>query len=342
MAKVALLYEGAPMSAETMQAIRVHAYGAPDQLILEQIPRPQPQAGELLVRVYAAGVLPMDCYVRQGRMAALMPKSFPYIPGTAFAGVIEAVGAGVTAFEPGQAICGRSPQGTYAEYTTVQADAPALAPDSVGYRQASAISPLALMPAALGFDEAATLSGGATTAWTALFEDGGLQAGQRVLIHGAAGGVGAFAVQFARWKGAQVIATASAANLDFVRSLGADIVIDYHATPFEEVARDVDLVLDTIGGATLLRSMQVVKRGGTLVSILEPPSAELAQELGIRAIKNAALPTSAHLLSIVQLIDAGHARPTIRRVFALDQAAQAHALCETGHGRGRIVLHIAG
>jgi len=330
------------MSADTMQAIRVHAYGGPEQLQLEQIPRPQPQAGELLVRVYAAGVLPMDCYVRQGRMAAIMPKSFPYIPGTAFAGVIEALGAGVTTFQNGQAICGRSPQGTYAEYTTVQAHAPAPTPDSAGYRQSAAISPLALKPAALSFDEAATLSGGATTAWTALFEDGALQAGQRVLIHAAAGGVGSFAVQFARWKGAQVIGTASAANLDFVRSLGADTVIDYLTTPFEEVVRDVDLVLDTIGGATLQRSMQVVKRGGTLVSLLEPPPAELAQALGIRAIKNAVFPTSAHLQSIVRLIDAGHARPTIRQSFALDQVAQAHALCETGHGRGRIVLHIAG
>ncbi len=300
------------MSADTMQAIRVHAYGGPEQLQLEQIPRPQPQAGELLVRVYAAGVLPMDCYVRQGRMAAIMPKSFPYIPGTAFAGA------------------------------TVQAHAPAPTPDSAGYRQSAAISPLALKPAALSFDEAATLSGGATTAWTALFEDGALQAGQRVLIHAAAGGVGSFAVQFARWKGAQVIGTASAVNLDFVRSLGADTVIDYLTTPFEEVVRDVDLVLDTIGGATLQRSMQVVKRGGTLVSLLEPPPAELAQALGIRAIKNAVFPTSAHLQSIVRLIDAGHARPTIRQSFALDQVAQAHALCETGHGRGRIVLHIAG
>jgi NADPH:quinone reductase-like Zn-dependent oxidoreductase len=330
------------MSADTMQAIRVHEYGGPEQLKLEQIPRPQPQAGELLIRVHAAGVLPMDCYLRQGRMAAIMPKSFPYIPGTAFAGVIEQLGARVTTFQNGQAVCGRSPQGTYAEYTTVLADAPAPAPDSVGYRQSAAISPLALKPAALSFDEAATLSGGATTAWTALFEDGALQAGQQVLIHAAAGGVGSFAVQFAKWKGAQVIATASAANLDFVRSLGADTVIDYRATPFEEVVRDVDLVLDTIGGTTLQRSMQVVKRGGTLVSLLEPPPAALAQALGIRAIKNAVFPTSAHLQSIVRLIDAGHARPTIRQIFALDQAPQAHQLCQTGHGRGRIVLHIAG
>jgi len=330
------------MSADTMQAIRVHAYGEPEQLRLEHIPRPQPQAGELLIRVHAAGVLPADCYVRQGRMSGFMPQSFPYTPGTAFAGVIEEFGAGVTAFQNGQAVCGRSPQGTYAEYTTVQAQASAPAPDRAGYRQSAAFSPLALMPAALSFDAAATLSGGATTAWTALFEDGGLHAGQRVLIHAASGGVGSFAVQFAKWKGAHVIATASTANLDFVRSLGAETVIDYLATPFEELVHDVDLVLDTVGGATLQRSMQVVKRGGTLVSLLEPPPAALAQELGIHAIKNAVFPTSAHLQSIVQLIDAGHVRPTIRQIFALDEAPQSHQLCETGHGRGRIVLHIAG
>jgi len=319
------------MLAQTMQAIRVHAYGGPEQLKLEQIARPQPQAGELLIRVHAAGVLPADCYVRHGRMARMMPQSFPYTPGTAFAGVIEELGAGVTAFQEGQAVCGRSPQGTYAEYTTVLAHA-----------SAPAFSPLALKLATLSFDEAATLSGGATTAWTALFEDGGLQAGQRVLIHAAAGGVGSFAVQFAKWKGAHVIATSSVANLDFVRWLGAETVIDYRATPFEELVHDLDLVLDTVGGAILQRSMQVVKRGGTLVSLLEPPPAQQAQELGIRAIKNAIFPTSAHLEAITQLIDAGHVRPTVRQIFALGEAAQAHQLCETGHGRGRIVLHVAG
>ncbi|MEP7188517.1 MAG: alcohol dehydrogenase catalytic domain-containing protein, partial [Roseiflexaceae bacterium] len=132
------------MSAQTMQAIRVHAYGGPEQLKLEQLPRPQPQAGELLIRVHAAGVLPVDCYVRQGRMAKLMPQSFPYTPGTAFAGVIEELGAGVTTFQRGQAVCGRSPQGSYAGYTTVQAQAAAPAPDSAGYRQSVAFSPLAL------------------------------------------------------------------------------------------------------------------------------------------------------------------------------------------------------
>ncbi len=228
---------------QTMRAIQVHRYGEPEVLQLDEIPRPQPQAGEILVRIHAAGVLPIETVVRSGAFARFMPKTFPYIPGSAFAGVVEEVGAGVTNFVKGQAICGRAPQGSYAEYVTIVADPPPVAPDSAGYNQSAAIIPLAPMPKSWSFDEAATLSGGATTAWTSLFEDGELRYGQRVLIHGAAGGVGLFAVQFARWKGAHVIGTASAANLEFVRSLGAETVIDYNNTPFEELAGEVDLVL---------------------------------------------------------------------------------------------------
>jgi NADPH:quinone reductase-like Zn-dependent oxidoreductase len=199
---------------------------------------------------------------------------------------------------------------------------------------------LALKPETLSFDEAATISGGATIAWTALFEDGALQAGQRVLIHGAAGGVGLYAIQFARWKGAQVIATASTANVDFVRSLGAETVIDYTTTPFEQFVRDVDLVLDTIGGETLQRSMEVVKSGGTLISLLEQPPQEKAQERDIRALNNAVLPTNEHLRTIAQLIAEGQIKAIAGKTFPLPEAPQAHELSQSGHGRGRIVLHI--
>jgi NADPH:quinone reductase-like Zn-dependent oxidoreductase len=211
----------------------------------------------------------------------------------------------------------------------------------VDQRQYDTISLLAPKPEALSFDEAATLSGGATTAWTALFEDGKIHAGQRVLIHAAAGGVGLFAVQFARWKGAHVIGTASTDNIDFVRSLGAETVIDYTTTPFEEVVHDVDFVLDTVGGETLIRSANILKRGGRLVSIMGPVPEELAQRTDIHAMRNEVRPTSEHLQAVVQLIDEGHARSTIQQVFPLSGAAQAHTLCETRHGRGRIVLHIA-
>jgi NADPH:quinone reductase-like Zn-dependent oxidoreductase len=314
------------MSKKMMQAIRVHQYGGPEELKLEQIPCPEPQPGEVLIRVYATGVLPAEWKIRQGAFHAFQPATFPYIPGSAFAGVVEEVGDGVTAFHKGQAVFGRSNKGTYAEYTTASEDT------------------AALKPASLSFDEAATISGGATTAWTALFENGAMQKGQRVLIHGAAGGVGSFAVQFARLKGAQVIGTASTANVEFVRALGAETVIDYTSTPFEQVVHDVDLVLDTIGGETLQRSMPVVKRGGTLVSLIQQPSQEKARELGIHAMKNSAalpFPSTNLLQTIAQLIAESQVKVTLSRIFPLREASFAHELSQSGHGRGRIVLHIA-
>ncbi len=323
---------------DLMKAIQVSHYGGPDVLKIEHIPRPEPQTMEILVRVYAAGVLPMDCYTRSGSMASIMPKSFPYTPGTTFAGVIEKTGPGVTDWQVGQAVCGRAPGGTYAEYVTIQTNPPTFTPDTIGYRNTSFISPLALKPETLSFEEAAALSGGATTAWTSLFEDGNLQAGQTILIHGAAGGVGLFAVQFAKWKGAHVIGTTSTANLDFVHSLGAEKVIDYTTTHFEDVVHDIDFVLDTIGGETLQRSLRILKRGGTLVTIVEPAPTAQAEKLDIHAIKNAVFPTSEHLQKIVQIIDKGYARPFIQKVFSLDEASLAHELCETRHGRGRIIL----
>ena len=322
------------MAKRMMQAIRVHQYGGPEHLKLEQIPCPEPQAGEVLIRIHSTGILPIEWKIRQGFFRTMRPSIFPYIPGSAIAGVVEEVGSGVTAFQKGQAVFGRSTNGAYAEYTTTAVDPPALKPET--------FSLLALKPEALSFDEAATLSGGATIAWTALFEDGALQAGQRVLIHGAAGGVGSFAVQFARWKGAQVIGTTSKANMDFVRSLGAGTVIDYSSATFEHEVRDVDLVLDTIGGETLQRSMQVVKRGGTLISLLEQPSSELARANGIHARKNAAVPTSNLLQTIAQLIVEGDIKAIVGATFPLQEANLAHELSQTGHGRGRIVLHIAG
>lgn len=315
------------MPKRAIQAIRVHQYGGPEQLTLEQIPCPEPQAGEVLVRVHAAGVLPAEWKLRQGFFRDVLPTSFPFIPGSAFSGVIEDVGSGVTAFQKGQAVFGRTTNGAYAEYAT------------------AAVETLALKPETLSFDEAATISGGATVAWTALFENAVLQAAQRILIHGAAGGVGLFAVQFARWKGAQVIGTASTANVEFVRSLGAQTVIDYTSAPFEQVVQDVDVVLDTIGGETLQRSMRVVKRGGILVSLLEQPPQEKARKLGIRAMKNTAalpFPSTNLLQTIAQLIEKGLVHVTVARTFPLHEANLAHELSQSGHGRGRIVLHIAG
>jgi len=309
-----------------MRTVRVYQYGGPKELRLEQIPRPEPQAGEVLLRVIAAGVLPADVKRRQGFFRGIHATTFPYIPGSAVAGVVEAVGPDVTAFAPGDAVFGRTNNGAYAEYTT------------------AAVETLALKPETLSFAEAATISGGATTAWTSLFDNGQLQAGQRALIHGGAGGVGLYAVQLARWKGAQVIATASGSNVEFVRSLGADIVIDYTKTPFEEATGAVDLVLDTVGGEVTERSLRVIRRGGTLVSLLEEPPEEVARARGVRAIKNSVTfpyPPTALLNSIAGLIVEGHIRAVVGPCFPLQEVQQAHALCETGHGRGRIVLMVA-
>jgi len=312
------------MSEQWMQAIRVYHYGGPEQLKLEQVRRSEPGAGEVLVRVHAAGVLPVEWKVRQGFFQAFNPVSFPYIPGSAFAGVIEGVGPLVTTFEIGQAVFGRSLKGTYAEYTTVS------------------IETLARKPASLSFDEAAVISGGATTAWEALFDRGRLQAGQRVLILGAAGGVGSFAIQFAKWKGAEVIGTTGATNVDFVRSLGAEMVVDYTTTSVEQVVHDVDLVIDTVGGETLASGWPVIKRGGTLVSIAGQPAQKKARELGIRALFfSGSPPSSERLQTIAQLLDEGYIKVTLARIFPLREASLAHELSQRGHGRGRIILHIA-
>jgi NADPH:quinone reductase-like Zn-dependent oxidoreductase len=310
------------MSTQTMQIIRVHQYGGPEQLILEQAARPAPQAGEVLLRVHAAAVHPMDGKIRQGLFKDMRPLSFPYTPGSALAGVIEEVGPGVTSFAVGQAVFGQSTKGAYAEY--------AVAPEET----------LALKPPSLSFGGAAILAGSATTAWQALFERGGLEAGQRVVILGAAGGVGSFAVQLAKWKGAQVIGTTSPANRAFLTDLGADTVIDYTSTPLEQGAHDVDLVLDTVGGEALEASLRVLKRGGTFVSIVRPPEIEQAQERGVRALFFVGRTSRALLETIAQLIDAGEVRPVVGGTFALPEAHLAHARVQSRHGRGRIVLHL--
>ena len=311
------------MSTQTTRVIHVYSYGGPEQLKLEQKPRPEPQAGEVLLRVHAAGVNQIDWKIRQGLMKDFQPVTFPYTPGIEVAGVVEGVGPGVTAFEIGQAVFGQSARGAYAEYITESVEA------------------LALKPETLSFAEAATVPVGATTAWRALFDNGGLTSGQRVLIQGAAGGVGLFAVQLAKWKGAQVIGTASTANLDFVLGLGADTVVDYTTTPVESVVQEVDLVLDGVGGETLISSLAALRRGGTLISIAGLPPREEAQARGVRAafIRNQ---YSRELLqTVTRFIDEGRIKVTVGKTFPLSEVQQAHEYSRSGHGRGRIVLQIA-
>jgi NADPH:quinone reductase-like Zn-dependent oxidoreductase len=311
------------MSTQTSYAIQVHNYGDADQLKLERIQQPEPRDGEVLVRVFAAGVNPVDWKIRAGWMKDFRPATFPYVPGADLAGVVEKVGPGVSAFQPGQDVFGRSSNGSYAEYSLAPANA------------------LALKPKKLSFDEAATIPVGATTAWQGLFDHGNLQPGQRVLILGGAGGVGIFALQFAHWKDAHVISTASTNNLDFVRSLGAETVIDYTKTRIEDEIHDVDLVFDTVGGEALASVWPALKRGGMLVAIAGQPDERKAQEFGVHTGRFSAQVNSELLSTIAQLIDDGQIKVVTGTIFPLSEAGKAQELSQSGHGRGRIVLHIA-
>jgi NADPH:quinone reductase-like Zn-dependent oxidoreductase len=306
----------------TMKAIRIHTYGGPEVLRYEDVPRPVPAAGEVLIKIHAAAVNPVDWKVRAGLVRELLKHQLPLIPGWDAAGVIEDVGAGVARLKRGDEVYTRPDifrDGTYAEYIAVREPEVALKPKSLDHVHAAAI-PLA-----------------ALTAWQALFDAGGVSAGQRVLIHAAAGGVGSFAVQLAKCKGAYVIGTASANNREFLRGLGADEVIDYNAVRFEDHVHDVDMVLDAMAGETQRRSWKTLKPGGILVSILggveNPPA-------GARHAQVFVQPDAAQLSEIAKLVDAGKVRAIVETVLPLTEARHAQELNETGHTRGKIVLRV--
>lgn len=308
------------MSNSIMQVIRAHDYGGPEVLQLEQAPIPQPQAGQVLVRIFASGVNPADWKFRAGLAKAYRPLIFPWVPGLEAAGVVEAVGEGVSAFHPGQAVFGPM-QGSYAEYTVAQA------------------SDLQPRPENLTFTEAAAVPIGALTAWGAVIDGVKVESGWRVLVHGAAGGVGLFAVQLARWKGAHVIGTASNRNLEFVRSLGAEQVIDYNALQFEDVLHDLDAVIDTVGGDLPERSMKVLRREGVFVTVAAQVTPEMGLANGVRIVR-VGRTAMENFTQINELLAAKKIWPVVGAVFPLAQARQAHELSQTGHGRGRIVLNM--
>jgi NADPH:quinone reductase-like Zn-dependent oxidoreductase len=310
------------MAFDTMQAVRIHNYGGPEVLKLEQAPVPQVQAGQVLVRIIASGVNPADWKTRSGMSKAYRPLTFPWIPGLEAAGTVAAVGDnGESAFRSGQAVFGPMPA-SYAEYSVAQA------------------TDLQPMPVNLTFEEAASAPIGALTAWGAVIDAAGVQPGWRVLVHGAAGGVGLFAVQLARWKGARVIGTASTRNLEFVRSLGVEQVIDYNALQFEDVLHDLDAVIDTVGGDLPERSMKVLRRDGVFVTVATQASPDMGQAHGVRVMRGGRTAIGT-LKQIHDLLAAKKIRPVVGAVFPLAQARQAHELSHTGHGRGRIVLHVA-
>lgn len=304
-----------------MHAVRLHRYGGPDELIYEDTVRPRPHPGEALVRVRAAGVNPVDWQTRRGDGS---DDPFPIILGWDIAGVIEEVGMGVERFAPGDEVFGmvRFPDfgNAYAEYV------------------AAPISDLARKPARLSFVEAAAAPLVTLTAWQALFEVAQLRAGQTILVHAAAGGVGHIAVQLAKWKGAHVIGTASGQNADFLRRLGVDQVIDYTRERFEHIARGVDVVLDTQGGATQERSFATLKPGGILVSITTPPNDSLARAHHVNTADILVHRSGEQLVRAAALFEEGILRVEVARTFPLAEAGAAHRLGEQHHTRGKIVL----
>lgn len=317
------LAQGSPLPP-VMHAVRFHEYGGPERIVYEEVVVPTPGAGELLVRVRAAGVNPVDAKMRSG-LGKRLQLPLPFTPGFDVAGGVVAVGEGVTRFRPGDdvfAYLALSRGGGYAEYAIVREEEAAPKPATVDAVHAAAI-PLA-----------------ALTAWQALFDTARLAEGQTVLIHGASGGVGTFAVQLAKAKGAKVIGTASGRNQAYLEELGADVAIDYETQRFQNVVRDVDVVLDTVGGETLTRSFEVVKSGGFVVSVVDDPARHAPGGSKVRTASILVKPDGEELAKIGALIDEGRVTVVVSETFPLVGAQAAHEKIETGHTRGKIVLEV--
>jgi NADPH:quinone reductase-like Zn-dependent oxidoreductase len=315
----------------TMKAVRMHRYGGPDVLSYEDAPQPEPAVDELLVRVHAAGINPVDWKIREGHLKGI-PHTLPLILGWDVSGVVERIGTGATGFAVGDEIYARpdlTRNGAYAEYIVVRVSEAAKKPRSIDHVQAASL-PLAGL-----------------TAWQGLFEAPpshssiGLTAGQTILIHGAAGGVGSLVVQLAKWKGARVIGTSSGANAELLRNLGVDQHVDYTTQRFEDVVHGVDAVFDTIGGDTQTRSWGVLKPGGVLLSIVSRPDEEAAKAHGARAAFVFIAPSAKQLTTLAQLVDENKLKPIVTDVMPLVAARKAHELSQGGHVRGKIVLEVA-
>ncbi|PYK68005.1 MAG: NADPH:quinone reductase [Verrucomicrobia bacterium] len=296
-----------------MKAIVVHEYGGPEVLKYEDAPKPDQKEDQILVRFIAAGVNPVDEASRSQKYAKCFGITLPFIPGYDIAGVVEKIGAKITRFRTGDpvyAYLSLKDGGGYAEYAVATEVEAAPKPQSITFGEAAGVPVVAL------------------TAWQALIDTAKLSAGQTVLIHGGSGGVGTFAVQIAKARGAKVIATASTANQDLLKQLGADVAIDYTKQKFEDVAKDVDVVLDSVGKDTLARSYGVVKKGGFIVTSIRGAS------LGVE-------PNSSQLTEIGKLIDEKKIKVVVSQTFPLSEAMKAQQQVATGHTRGKIVLRVA-
>ena len=304
-----------------MKAVRIHEFGGPEVLRYEDVPIPQPDKGEIRVKVIASGVNPVDWKIRKGFIKLPLPMTM----GFDISGIVDAIGPKVDKFHLGDQIFAKEspPHGGYAEYTLVNDSHAALKPKSMGFIEAAAIPTAGL------------------TAWQMLFDMAGLKSGQIVLIHGAAGGVGNFALQFAKWKGAYTIGTASGGNMQFLKSLGADEVVDYKALKFEDVVHDVDVVIDTIGGDTFDRSWGVLKPGGFLVTTVADVQEGAAEAHGVHARRISHQANGGELAQIAKIIDENFVKPVVTMVLPLIEARKAQELSESQHTRGKIVLRVA-
>jgi len=320
-----LSLSGYAQNTANMRAIQIQEFGDPEVLRVQEVSIPVPGPGELLVRVHAAAVNPVDTSIRAGRAGGLSGASLPYVPGFDVSGTVTAIGSGVDVFEVDDevfAMVNLRRGGTYAEYVIILENEAALKPARVSHAEAAAIPLVAL------------------TAWQALFEVAKLQPGQTILIHAGAGGVGSIAVQLAKWRGARIIATASDYNHDFLRGLGVDVPVDYRTQNFENFASDVDVVLDPIGGDTQVRSLQTLKEGGILVSIVGLTSEGRNPSRNVRATSILVQPNSGQLSEIGGLIQNGIINPIVSYRFPLEQAPLAHEQSQTRRTRWKIVIEI--
>ena len=307
-----------------IRKVRIHRFGGPEVLALDEVEQSMPDALQLLVSVKAASVNPVDFKIRNGQYPAVKEDRLPYTLGRDVSGIVEKCGAQATQFRIGDEVLGvvGIGGGGYAEKAVLDQNALARKPGSVAHAHAGAI-PLAGL-----------------TAWQGLFRRGQLKKGQSVLIHGGSGGVGHFAIQFAKAKGARVRTTVSTNSVDFARGLGADVVIDYQTQRFEEQAQGLDMVFDLIDGDTRERSWGLLKRGGVLVSTLTEPSQEKAKQYGVRALRYTIEANGVELAEIAELVAAGTVKPHVQRTFRLEEAAQAMAVVEHGGTVGKVVLSL--
>ena len=307
-----------------MKAIQIHQFGGPEELKYEEAPMPKINPDDVLIKVFATSINPVDWKVREGEMKQIQFK-FPLILGWDVSGVITEVGSDVKNFEAGQEVYSRPDlprNGTYAEFVAVKAGSIAEKPRSISHVEAASI-PLAGL-----------------TAWQGIFDHGQLKPGQKILIHGASGGVGTLAVQLAKWKGAYVIGTASENNIDFLKELGADEVIDYKNQQFEKELKDIDVVFDTIGGETQKKSVEVLKIGGILVSTVGVQDEEAFKAKNIQTYQFMAQSYPEQLKQIADLVDSGKLKPVINQVFPLEEIAKAQKVSEEGHTRGKIAIKV--